>query len=135
MPVLSQGRQSKDLADAPLQRPFYHPRVIRHGKNQIPVLSKTIGKYIDGAQIRQGILQYPAVYKGICITAGKQGPSSLPGFPVRDIKSLANGQAVWIFYLICPYKGLYGNPLGFCDGVNTVSLFHYIYFHAFHSST
>ena len=45
------------------------------------------------------------VYKGICITAGKQGPSSLPDLPVRDIKSLANGQAVWIFYLICPNKG------------------------------
>ena len=88
MPVLSQGRQSKYRADAPLQGPFYHPRVIRHGKNQIPVLSKTIGKYIDGAQIRQGFLQYPTVNEGVCITAGKQGPSSLPGFPVSmDILS------------------------------------------------
>ena len=111
MPVLSQGRQCKHRADAPLQRLFYNPRVIRHGQNQIPVLCKAVGKYIDGAQIWQRILQYPAVYEGVCITAGKQGPSSFPSLSVRNIKSLANGQAVWIFYLICPYKGLYGNSL------------------------
>ena len=94
-----------------MQRLFYHPCVILHGKNQISVLCKTIGKYIDGAQIRQGFLQYPTVNEGVCITAGKQWPSSLPSLPVRNIKSLANGQAVWVFYLICPNKGLYGNPL------------------------
>ena len=102
MPVFPQGGQRQDGTRPPLLRPLNHPRIIAHGRDQFPFQGKAIGKHLQPIQVGQGFLQHPLIDERVRISAGIEQFPSLHRIAVRNIKSLANGQAVWVFYLIVP---------------------------------
>ena len=102
MPVFPQGGQCQDGTRPPLLRPLYHPRIIAHGRDHFPFQGKAIGKHLQPIQVGQGFLQHLLIDERVRISAGIEQFPSLHRIAVRNIKSLANGQAVWVFYLIVP---------------------------------